>query len=138
MSTFIDGSLDPARAYHLLRMQDFAQRGLADHWPHARWIKFLPDGDHILVMVCMNKACADRFYHGDGWRMIGHCDRAAWSDEYAAHYAKTDREAIARAGEMVECLEPVQGNGNVRVRKFAYRIDNEEVKGWFVYGECPD
>lgn len=138
MSTFIDGELDPARAFHLLKMQDFAQRGMADHWPKARWVKFLPDGDFVFIMVWMNKACAEQFYKGNGWRVIGHCDRVCWDDAHAACYAKTDREAVGRAGEIIESQEPIQGNGDIRVLKFAYRIDNEQLKGWFVYGECPD
>ena len=137
MSTFIHGDLDPARALHLLTMQDIAYRGMADNWPKPRWCKFLADGDFVFIMVWLNRACSDRFYP-DPYRIIGHCDRACWNDEHAASYAKTDRLAVERAGEIVECMEPVQGNGEVRVLKFAFRIDTEQLKGWFVYGECLD
>lgn len=138
MSTFIDGSLDRNRALYLLTMQDAAYRGMADNWPKPRWCKFLGDGDSVLVMTWMNRACADRFYGGNGYSMIGHCDRKAWNDTVSAHYAQTDREAIEKAGQIIECHEPVQGNGLVRVMKFAFRIENEQLSGWFVYGECPD
>jgi hypothetical protein len=139
LSTFIDGSLDRNRALYLLTMQDAAYRGMADNWPQPRWCKYLGDGDHIAIMVWMNRACADQFYANcSPYRVIGHCDRVCWDDGHAAHYAATDREAIERAGEIVESSEPVQGNGTVRVRKFAFRIDNDQLKGWFVYGECPD
>ena len=138
MSTFIDGNLDRNRALYLLTMQDYAYRGMADNWPKPRWCKFLGDGDSVFVMVWLNKACADRFYGGDGYSMIGHCDRKVWGDAVSAHYAKTDRLAVERAGEILECFEPIEGNGNIRVLKFAFRADNEQLKGWFVYGECPE
>ena len=139
MSTFIDGNLDRNRALYLLTMQDAAYRGMADHWPKPRWAKFLADGDSILVMVWMNASCARQFYrHCSPHKVIGHCDRICWGDEYAAHYAQTDEEAVAKAGQIIECLEPVQGNGSVRVLKLAFRTENEQIKGWFVYGECPD
>jgi hypothetical protein len=140
MSTFIDGNLDPATALHLLTMQDAAYRGMADNWPKPRWCKFLPDGDSIFIMVWMNRACAERFYgHCSPYRVIGHCDRVCWNDECAGRYAATDRAAVERAGEIIECREPVQGNGEVRVIKFAFRAENEQrLRGWFVYGECPD
>lgn len=136
MSTFIDGSLDPARAFYLLRMQDYACRGMADNWPKPRWCKFLGDGDHVFVMTWMNKACAEAFYkHCPPQRVIGHCDRVCWDDAHAASYAKTDFEAIERAGEIVESWEPIQGNGEVQVFKFAFRVDTPDLRGWFVYGE---
>ena len=139
MSTFIDGNLDRNRALYLLTMQDAAYRGMADNWPAPRWCKFLGDGDHVLLMVWMNRACAERFYpHVAPQRVIGHCDRVCWDDSHSAQYAKTDREAIERAGEIIEVDEPVQGNGTVRVLKFAFRVDTEQLRGWFVYGECPD
>lgn len=139
MSTFIHGDLDRNRALYLLTMQDFAYRGMADAWPRARWCKFQGDGDSVAIMVWMNKACAERFYtHASPYRVIGHCDRLVWDDKHAAHYAETDREAITRAGELVESFEPVPGTKPVRVIKFAFRADNEQLKGWFVYGECPD
>jgi len=139
MSTFIDGNLDPATALHLLTMQDSAYRGMADNWPKPRWCKFLPDGDDIFIMVWMNRACAEQFYTNcSPYRVIGHCDRVCWNDECAARYAKTDREAVEQAGKILECFEPIQGNGEVRVTKFAFRADNNNLKGWFVYGECPD
>ena len=138
MSTFIDGSLDRTRALYLLTMQDAAYRGMADHWPKPRWCKYRADGDEVFLMVWMNKACSERFYRGvDPRRVIGHCDRIAFSDEAAAHYADTDREAIARAGEIVESWEPTNG-GDVRVRKFAFRAAGPDLAGWFVYGESPD
>jgi hypothetical protein len=87
----------------------------------------------------MNKACAEQFYANcSPYKVIGHCDRVCWDDCHAASYAENDRAAIERAGEIVESFEHVQGNGSVRVTKFAFRIDNEQIKGWFVYGECPD
>lgn len=136
MSTFIDGNLDPARAYYLLQMQDYAYRGMADNWPMPRWCKFLSDGDHVLTMVWMNKACADQFYsHCSPQRVIGHCDRVCWDDAHAAQYARTDFEAIARPGEVIESWEPIQGNGEVKVVKFAFRAETPELRGWFVYGE---
>jgi len=141
MSTFIDGNLDPATALHLLTMQDAAYRGMADNWPKPRWCKFLADGSDIFVMVWLNKACAERFYaHCDPRKLLGHCDRSCWNDECSARYAKTDREAVARVGEIIESFEPIQGNGEVRVTKFAFRPDpnNNTLKGVFVYGECPD
>ena len=137
MSTFIDGNLDRARALYLLTMQDAATRGLSDHWPRARWCKFRGDDDGVYIMVFMNRTCAERFYSGcSPYRVIGHCDRQCHSDEMAAHYAATDREAVERAGEIVECDEPVEGGGTVRVLKFAFRVDSDALKGWFVYGEC--
>ena len=139
MSTFISGDLDPSRAFYLLKMQDYAYRGMADNWPKPRWCKYLADGDHVFVMVWMNKACADRFYtHCSPYKVIGHCDRACWNDDCAAQYAKTDHEAVAKTGELLELWEPIQGNGKVRVIKFAFRVDTSDLKGWFVYGECPD
>ena len=139
MSTFIDGSLDRNRALYLLTMQDAAYRGMADSWPQPRWCKFLGDGDSVFIMVWMNRACSEQFYTScSPYKVIGHCDRVCWDDAHAAHYAETDRAAIERPGEIIECLEPVQGNGIVRVRKFSFRIENEQLKGWFVYGECPD
>lgn len=137
MSTFIDGTLDRNRALYLLTMQDFAYRGMSDNWPKPRWVKFKGDGDCVFIMVWLNKACAEKFYP-DPYKIIGHCDRACWNDECAAQYAKTDHEAVARAGEIVESHEPIQGNGTVRVLKFAFRADTDDLKGWFVYGECPD
>ena len=137
MSTFIDGNLDRARALYLLTMQDASQRGLADHWPYARWCKFKSDSDVIFVMVWMNKACSEQFYPNcPATRVIGHCDRMCHADHLAEHYQATDEEAVERAGEIIETLEPIQGNGDVRVRKFAFRADNDQLKGWFVYGEC--
>ncbi len=62
MSTFIDGNLDASRAYFLLRQQDAVQRGLTDVWPQPRWIKFKEQGDFVLIMAWMNRACAERFY----------------------------------------------------------------------------
>jgi hypothetical protein len=139
VSTFIDGNLDPSRALHLLTMQDAAYRGMADNWPFPRWCKFLPDGDFVFVMVWMNKACAERFYSQcSPYRVIGHCDRVCFGDQEAAHYAETDREAITRAGEIIHVIEPLSGGGEVHVRKLAFRIENDNIKGWFVYGECPD
>ena len=139
MSTFIDGTLDRNRALYLLTMQDFAYRGMADNWPKPRWCKYLGDGDHVLLMVWMNKACAERFYtHCSPYKVIGHCDRVCWPDPDAARYAETDMWAIGKAGELLEVWEPVQGGEPVRVIKFAFRADNEQLKGWFVYGECPD
>jgi hypothetical protein len=139
VSTFIDGSLDPARALYLLTMQDICYRGMADSWPKARWIKFRADGDHVFIMVWMNRACSETFYaHVDPRRCIGHCDRVCWDDGHSARYAETDELAVERAGEVIETFEPVQGNGEIRVHKFAYRIDNEQLRGWCVYGECPD
>ena len=137
MSTFIDGTLDRARAQYLLTMQDECIRGMADNWPKPRWIKFMGDGDHVLIMVWMNKACADRFYP-DPYRAIGHCDRLAHSDERAAHYADTDMQAIRQSGRILVCDEPDPNGGTVRVHKLAYRIDNNNLNGWAVYGECPD
>lgn len=139
MSTFIDGGLDRNRALYLLTMQDFAYRGMADNWPKPRWCKFRGDGDSVFIMVWMNRACADRFYgHCSPYAVIGHCDRVCWNDDCAARYAATDRLAVERVGEIIESFEPVQGNGEVRVLKFAFRADNEQLKGWFVYGECPE
>lgn len=139
MSTFIDGSLDRNRALYLLTMQDAAYRGMADNWPKPRWCKFLGDGDSVFLMTWMNRACAERFYGPcSPHRVIGHCDRVCWDDEHAAHYAKTDHEAVMRAGEIIEVFEPVQGNGEIRVLKFAFRVDTPELRGWFVYGEAPD
>ena len=139
MSTFIDGRLDPARAFYLLKMQDYAYRGMADNWPQPRWCKFKADGDSVFVMTWMNKACAEQFYsHCPPQRVIGHCDRICWDDEHAAHYAKTDQEAVDCAGKILETREPIQGNGEVRVLKFAFRVEDEQLRGWFVYGECPD
>lgn len=137
MSTFIDGRMDRARAQYLLTMQDECTRGLANNWPRPRWIKFMSDGDGVFVMSWMNKACADKFYP-DPYKAIGHCDRICHSDERAAHYEKTDREAIERAGEVIVCDEPLPDGGAVRVHKLAYRIDNNNAKGWAVYGECTD
>lgn len=131
--------MDRNRALYLLTMQDAAYRGMADHWPKPRWCKFRADGDSVFVLTWMNKACADRFYPEiDPRRAIGHCDRIVWSDLSSAHYAQTDREAVERAGEIVECDEPIDGNGTVRVLKFAFRSNAENLSGWFVYGECPD
>lgn len=139
MSTYIHADLDRNRALYLLTMQDAAYRAMADAWPRPRWCKWLGDGDSILLMVWMNRACAEQFYaHCSPYRVIGHCDRVCWDDESASHYAKTDMEAIERAGEIVESLEPVPGREPVRVCKYAIRIDNEQLKGWFVYGECPN
>jgi hypothetical protein len=139
MSTFIDGDLDPARAYYLLKMQDAAQRGFADAWHQPRWIKFRADGDFVFMMIWMNRACADRFYgQCPPQRVIGHCDRACHSDERSAHYALTDQKAVDRSGQVIDCDEPDPNGGTVRVRKFAYRVDSDGLRGWFVYGECPD
>jgi hypothetical protein len=136
VSTFIDGNLDRTRALSLLTMQDVAYRGMADNWPKPRWCKFLGDGDSVFIMVWMNRACAERFYTGcSPHKVIGHCDRVCWSDEHAAQYAKTDREAAARLGEVIESMEPVEGNGEVRVLKFAFRVDTPDLSGVFVYGE---
>ena len=89
-------------------------------------------------MVWMNRACADRFYRNcSPYKVIGHCDRVCWSDEQAAHYAETDRAAIKRPGEIMETFEPTE-EGPARVLKFAFRVENEQLKGWYVYGECPD
>jgi hypothetical protein len=138
VSTFIDGKLDRNRALYLLTMQDAAQRGMTDHWPKARWCKFLGDGDSVLVMTWMNKACAEQFYTKcSPLKVIGHCDRVCFSDMAAASYAKTDREAIERAGEIIEVFEPVEGGDPVRVLKLAFRVDSPGLSGWFVYGECP-
>ena len=141
MSTFIDGSLDRNRALYLLTMQDAAYRAMADAWPKPRWVKYRADDDHVFLMVWMNRACAERFYtQCDPRRVIGHCDRVCWDDAHSAHYAETDAEAVKRAGEIIETHEPIQGNGTVRVLKLAIRTDNQEtgLRGWFVYGECPD
>jgi hypothetical protein len=137
MSTFIDGNMDRDRALFLLTRQDIAYRGMADHWPKPRWCKFVSDADPIVVMVWMNRACSERFYsHCDPRRVIGHCDRAVWGDGCAARYAATDRQAVEQAGEILECMEPVEGRGEARVLKFAWR--DEQQKGFFIYGECPD
>lgn len=139
MSTFIHGDLDRNRALYLLTMQDAAYRGMADAWPKPRWCKFKADGDSVFVMVWMNKVCAERFYSQcSPYRVIGHCDRVCWSDEASAQYARTDQEAVDRAGEIIECREPIDGNGTVRVLKFAFRTETDNLRGWFVYGECPD
>ena len=137
MSTFIDGKLDRNRAQYLLTMQDEVIRGMADNWPKPRWIKFLSDGDGVLLMVWMNRACANRFYP-DPYKAIGHCDRICHSDDAARHYAQTDHAAIEQAGTVLVCDEPDPNGGTVRVHKLAYRIDNNNLKGWAVYGECPD
>ena len=139
MSTFIDGNLDRARALYLLTMQDAAYRGMADNWPKPRWCKFKSDDDHVFLLAWMNRACAERFYRGkDPRRCIGHCDRVCWSDESSERYAVTDQAAVEQAGQLLECWEPIDGNGQVRVIKFAFRSDSPELRGWFVYGECPD
>jgi len=137
VSTFISGDLDRATAQYLLTMQDACIRGMANHWPHASWIKFRPDGSAITVMVWMNKACAEQFYP-DPYAVIGHCDRAAFSDERAAQYAATDQRAIDQAGTILNCSDPGARGGRVSVRKLAYRIDNEKQQGWAIYGECID
>jgi hypothetical protein len=138
VSTFIDGRLDPSRALYLLTMQDVAYRGMADNWPKPRWCKFRADDDFAFIMVWLNRACADRFYsHCDPRRVIGHCDRACWGDVVSERYLASDQRAIDHAGEIIETAEPVEGNGEVRVVKFAFRVDTP-VRGWFVYGECPD
>jgi hypothetical protein len=139
MTTFIDGSLDRPRALFLLTLQDAAQRGMGDHWPKPRWIKFLPDGDSILVMVWMNNATAENYYtHTDPRRVIGHCDRVAFPDNLAAEYARQDFAAIAEPGRVHESFAPVQDGRTVRVLRFAYRVDTEQFAGFFCYGECPD
>lgn len=136
MSTFIDGSLDRTRALYLLTMQDAAYRAMADHWPRPRWVKYKADGDNILVMVWLNRACAETFGI-DPYKLIGHCDRACFNDEMSSCYARTDHEAIACAGQILECTLPDPRGGEVRALKLAIRIDNKELQGWFVYGECP-
>lgn len=139
MSTFIDGNLDRNRALYLLTMQDAAYRGMADAWPKPRWCKFKADSDGLFIMVWMNKACAERFYaRCSPYRVIGHCDRVCWSDEASAHYAVTDHAAVEQAGQILECHEPIDNNGTVRVLKLAFRSNSEQLAGWFVYGECPD
>lgn len=137
MSTFIDGGLDRNRALYLLTMQDVAYRGMADNWPRPRWCKFRADGDFVFVMVWMNRACSDRFYP-DPYRVIGHCDRACWNDDVSAQYAMTDRRAVDEAGQIIEVWEPLQSGGSIRVLKFAFRVDTDDLRGWFVYGECPE
>lgn len=137
MSTFIDGSLDRNRALYLLTMQDVAYRAMADQWPRPRWCKFRADGDHVFIMVWLNRACAERFYP-DPYRVIGHCDRACWNDECSSAYARSDEEAVSRAGEILETQEPLQSGGSIKVLKFAFRVESDELSGWFVYGECPD
>jgi hypothetical protein len=139
MSTFIDGNLDPSRAYYLLKLQDAAQRGMANNWPQPRWVKYRADDDFVFVMAWMNRACADRFYPNvSPQRVIGHCDRSCHTDERAARYAITDQQAVDRPGLIVECDEPDPNGGTVRVLKFAYRVNADGLLGWFVYGECPD
>ncbi len=138
MRTFIDGSLDRNRALYLLTMQDEAYRGMADNWPHPRWCKYRADSDEIFVMVWMNRACANEFYaHCDPRKVIGHCDRLCFPDPNAANFARTDQEAVDRAGEVLESFEPVPGREPVRVLKLAFRANNQQLAGWFVYGECP-
>ena len=136
MSTFIDGNLDRNRALYLLTMQDECIRGMADSWPEPRWVKFRPDGDHVFVMVWLNRAYVERF-GVDGHKYIGHCDRVAWPDEVAARFARNDERAIERAGEVIEDVEPLpELPEGVRVRKLAFRINNTNLQGWAVYGEC--
>ncbi len=137
MSTFIDGNLDRPRALYLLTMQDAAYRGMADAWPRPRWCKYRADSDHVFLLVWMNKACAERFYSRcDPRKVVGHCDRICWPDDHASRYAKTDEEAVERAGEIIESWEPTE-EGEVRVKKFAFRAGGD-LAGWFVYGEVPD
>lgn len=135
MSTFIDGSLDRNRALYLLTMQDAALRGMAENWPEPRWVKFRADGDHVFVMVWLNRAYVERF-KVDGHKYIGHCDRVAWPDDVAAHFTRNDEAAVERPGEVIEDVEPLPGMPGVRVRKLAFRINNSNLRGWAVYGEC--
>jgi hypothetical protein len=138
MTTFIDGKLDRNRALYLLTMQDAAYRAIAEAWPKPRWCKYLADGDSIFVMVWLNLACAETFYrHCDPRRVIGHCDRMCFADADAAQCARNDFEAVASPGKIMEFFEPFGGQEPVRVQKLAFRVENEQLAGWFVYGECP-
>lgn len=137
MSTFIDGNLDRARALYLLTMQDSVLRGMAEQFPEPRWIKFWHDGDDIPVFVWLNHAYA-KTYGLDGYRLIGHCDRMAWPDAVATEFDANDRRAIEQAGTVLVCRERTPGGPSEHVisRKFAFRIETEELRGWAIYGEC--
>ena len=137
MSTFIDGNLDRSRALYLLTMQDAALRGMAETFPEPRWIKFWHDGDALATMVWMNQAYAHTFGL-DGYRYIGHCDRIAWPDDVAAEFARNDRAAIDHPNTIMTAREPTPRGPSpfTVVRKFAFRVDTDDLHGWAVYGEC--
>lgn len=137
VSTFIAGDYGRAHALHLLTTQDACIRGLADHWPFPRWIKILHDDQSIIVMAWLNQAYVD-WYKVDPYAYIGHCDRSQYDDETAAIYAANDRAAIEKPYQILTVSEPTPRGEQPahKVRKFAFRIDTPDVKGWGIYGEC--
>ena len=118
-------------------MQDTCLRGMAENFPEPRWIKFWHDGDSVATMVWMNHAYV-RTYGLDGHRYIGHCDRMFWPDAVAEDFARNDRAAIEQPLTIITAREPTpRGSSPFCVsRKFAYRVDTDDLKGWAIYGEC--
>jgi hypothetical protein len=137
MGTYIKGDLGRAHAFDLLTAQDACQRGLSESWPFPRWIKIWHDGQPMPVMAWLNAAYCE-WYRVDGYSYIGHCDRIVWPDDIAHEFQENDLRAIQQAGTPLLITErsPRGNEPTILVRKFAYRVETEHVKGWAIYGEC--